>query len=87
VLVLGVTGVAGLMAVQNARLLGADRVIAAGRGPERLARAAGLGAAATATLAGDPGADGAALAAALDGAAPGLILDCGAPRRRPRSPR
>jgi NADPH2:quinone reductase len=44
VLVLGATGTAGLVAVQAARLLGAGRVIAAGRDPERLARAAELGA-------------------------------------------
>ena len=39
VLVLGATGTAGLVAVQAARLLGAGRVIAAGRDPQRLARA------------------------------------------------
>jgi NADPH2:quinone reductase len=44
VLVLGATGTAGLVAVQAARLLGAGRVIAAGRDPERLARAAEVGA-------------------------------------------
>jgi NADPH2:quinone reductase len=44
VLVLGATGTAGLVAVQAARLLGAGRVVAAGRDPERLARAAEVGA-------------------------------------------
>ena len=39
VLVLGATGVVGLVAVQAARLAGAERVVAAGRRPERLARA------------------------------------------------
>src|SRR5262249_29627629 len=40
VLILGATGMAGLLAVQNARLLGADRVLAAGRDRARLAAAA-----------------------------------------------
>jgi NADPH:quinone reductase len=44
VLVLGATGTAGFVAVQAARLLGAGRVVAAGRDPERLARAAEVGA-------------------------------------------
>ena len=43
VLVLGVTGMAGYLAVQHARLLGATRVVGVGRNPERLARAAALG--------------------------------------------
>lgn len=47
VLVLGATGAVGLVAVQAARLLGAGRVIAAGRDPDRLAKAASLGADAT----------------------------------------
>ena len=38
VLVLGATGVVGEIAVQAAKLLGAGRVIAAGRDPQRLAR-------------------------------------------------
>jgi NADPH:quinone reductase len=38
VLVLGATGVVGQIGVQAARILGAGRVIAAGRDPERLAR-------------------------------------------------
>jgi NADPH2:quinone reductase len=44
VLVLGATGVAGLIAVQAAKLLGAGRVVAAGRNPELLERARSLGA-------------------------------------------
>jgi NADPH2:quinone reductase len=44
VLVLGATGTAGLVAVQAARLLGAGRVVAAGRDPGRLARASEVGA-------------------------------------------
>jgi NADPH:quinone reductase-like Zn-dependent oxidoreductase len=50
VLVLGATGTAGRIAVQVARLLGADRVIAAGRDPVRLRRAAELGADACVSL-------------------------------------
>ena len=50
VLVLGATGAAGLVAVQAAKVLGAARVVAAGRHPERLARAAELGADATVRL-------------------------------------
>ena len=47
VLVLGATGSVGLVAVQAAKLLGAARVVAAGRDEERLERAAALGADAT----------------------------------------
>jgi NADPH2:quinone reductase len=50
VLVLGATGTVGLVAVQSAKLLGAGRVVAAGRNPERLKRAAELGADATVSL-------------------------------------
>jgi NADPH:quinone reductase-like Zn-dependent oxidoreductase len=50
VLVLGATGTVGLIAVQAAKLLGAKRVVAAGRNPERLQRAAELGADATVSL-------------------------------------
>jgi NADPH:quinone reductase-like Zn-dependent oxidoreductase len=74
VLVLGVTGMSGFLAAQNARLLGARRVIGAGRSPAGLARAAAAGAQAVA-LTGDRDADAAALAGALDGDAPGLVLD------------
>lgn len=44
VLVQGATGVAGRLAVQVARLLGAGRVIAAGRNHDALAEVTGLGA-------------------------------------------
>ena len=47
VLVLGATGSVGLVAVQAAKLLGASRVVAAGRDAERLEKAAALGADAT----------------------------------------
>jgi NADPH2:quinone reductase len=53
VLVLGGTGTVGLVAVQAAKLLGAARVVAAGRNPERLQRAAELGADATVSLEAD----------------------------------
>ena len=51
VLVLGATGNAGRMAVQVARLLGAGKIVAAGRDPVRLA---GLAAAGTVSLGGEP---------------------------------
>jgi NADPH2:quinone reductase len=44
VLVLGATGTVGIVAVQAARLLGAGRIVAAGRSEEGLARALELGA-------------------------------------------
>ena len=50
VLVLGATGNAGQMAVQLAKLAGADNVIAAGRHPDRLAALPALGATATVLL-------------------------------------
>jgi NADPH:quinone reductase-like Zn-dependent oxidoreductase len=74
VLVLGVTGMAGYLAVQNARLLGATRVVGAGRNPAGLERAAAAGAE-TVALTGDTAADASALAAALDGTAPSVVLD------------
>src|SRR5580692_2959053 len=48
VLVLGGTGMAGLLAVQNARVLGAERVVTAGRSEARLGLAADRGSAAAA---------------------------------------
>jgi NADPH:quinone reductase-like Zn-dependent oxidoreductase len=50
VLVLGATGNAGQMAVQVARHLGADQIVAAGRDVDRLAALLALGATATVTL-------------------------------------
>ena len=50
VLVTGATGAVGLVAVQLAKLLGADWVVAAGRNAERLERALSLGADATVVL-------------------------------------
>jgi NADPH:quinone reductase len=51
VLVTGATGAVGLIAVQLAKLMGAARVVAAGRSPERLERALALGADAAVELA------------------------------------
>jgi NADPH2:quinone reductase len=47
---LGATSTVGLVAVQAAKLLGATHVVAAGRNPKRLERAAELGADATVSL-------------------------------------
>jgi NADPH:quinone reductase-like Zn-dependent oxidoreductase len=74
VLVLGATGMAGSLAAQNARVLGAEHVIGAGRDRERLARLVNAGAKAVA-LSGDRDADAAALANALGDAAPSIVLD------------
>jgi len=74
VLILGVTGMAGFLAAQNARLLGATRVVGAGRSQPGLDRAAAAGAQAVA-ITGDRDADADVLARALDGDAPGLVLD------------
>jgi NADPH:quinone reductase len=53
VLVLGATGAVGLVAVQAARLAGAERVVAAGRRAERLPRTRELGAHVAVELTGD----------------------------------
>jgi NADPH2:quinone reductase len=55
VLVLGATGTVGEVAVQAAKLLGAGRVVAAGRDPKRLERALELGADEAVPLDGDFG--------------------------------
>jgi NADPH:quinone reductase-like Zn-dependent oxidoreductase len=57
VLVLGATGVVGLVAVQAARILGASRIVAAGRDEEALEKARELGAHAVVQLGegSDPG--------------------------------
>ncbi len=75
VLVLGATGAVGRLAVQVARLLGAARVVAAGRDAAALASLVGLGAHATVVL---DGRDAAALAEAFVEAAEGhldVIID------------
>lgn len=50
VIVLGATSTVGLVATQAAKLLGAERIVAVGRNPERLKRAAELGADVTVSL-------------------------------------
>ena len=84
VLVIGATGLSGLIAVASAKLLGAGRVIAAGRNPAALQRCRELGADETVSLAGPAAANPADLAAAYLEAAQGPIdiaLDylCGPP--------
>lgn len=74
VLILGVTGVAGYLAAQNARLLGAARVVGAGRSEPGLSRAAAAGVQAV-RLSADQDENADALAAALGDDVPGLVLD------------
>jgi NADPH2:quinone reductase len=73
VLVLGASGVVGMIAVQAARLLGAGRVVAAARDKERLQRARQLGADATVDLASSDGLVD-AIKQACDGG-PDVIVD------------
>lgn len=73
VLVLGASGAVGSVAVQAAKLLGAGRVVAAGRDATRLERAHELGADAVVDL-GNEGV-GERLAASFDGVAPTLVFD------------
>jgi NADPH2:quinone reductase len=74
VLVLAATGAVGRVAIQTARLLGAKRVVAAGRKPENLARLGDLGADAVINL--DAAGDlRAAFAAACGGNGPTVIFD------------
>jgi NADPH:quinone reductase-like Zn-dependent oxidoreductase len=69
-----VTGLSGFLAAQNALLLGAARVVGAGRSRPGLDRAAAAGAEPVA-LTGDRDTDAEVLAAVLGGDAPGLVLD------------
>jgi NADPH2:quinone reductase len=73
VLVLGATGTAGSVAVQGARVLGAERIVAAGRDPARLERARKLGADATVSLEGEDLAG--RLREACGGDGPTLVVD------------
>jgi NADPH:quinone reductase len=73
VLVLGATGSVGLVAVQAAKLLGAARVVAAGRSERGLERAAELGADATVRLDADELV--AAFADAFGGEGPSYVFD------------
>jgi NADPH2:quinone reductase len=74
VLVLGATGTLGHVAVQAARILGASRVVGAGRRPEGLERARAAGADAVVTL-GEPADLPERLRAAFDGEGPTLVVD------------
>jgi NADPH:quinone reductase len=73
VLVLGATGTVGLVALQGARILGAGRVVAAGRRPEALERARRLGADAVVSL--DQADLETALRDACGGDGPSLVVD------------
>jgi NADPH:quinone reductase-like Zn-dependent oxidoreductase len=73
VLVLGATGTVGLVAVQAAKLLGAGRVVGAGRSPEALQRAAEAGADATVRL--EEGDLAGRLRQACGGDGPELVVD------------
>jgi NADPH:quinone reductase len=73
VLVLGATGTVGLVALQGARLLGAGRVVAAGRRPEALERARRLGADAVVSLEEDNLAD--AFRESCGGDGPSYVVD------------
>jgi NADPH:quinone reductase len=72
-LVLGATGVVGLVAVQAARILGASRIVAAGRDPDALAAAEAVGAHAVVALGGASAADTSALAEQFREAAGGPL--------------
>ncbi|NNN29151.1 zinc-binding alcohol dehydrogenase family protein [Streptomyces sp. S3(2020)] len=74
VMILGVTGAAGGLAVQNAGALGVRRVIGVGRGADSLKRVAGLGAE-TVEIIGDKEVDATAIGTALGTEAPDLVLD------------
>jgi NADPH2:quinone reductase len=74
VLVLGATGTLGHVAVQAARILGASRVVGAGRRPEGLERARAAGADAVVTL-GEPGDLPERLRVAFGGEGPTLVVD------------
>jgi NADPH:quinone reductase-like Zn-dependent oxidoreductase len=82
VLVLGATGNAGTMAVHIARLLGAERVVGAGRDLARLNALRGAGAHDVVQLTDDPEATSHALAAAA--ADVDIVIDClwGQPAQR-----
>jgi NADPH:quinone reductase len=73
VLVLGATGTVGLVALQAARVLGAGRVVAAGRRPEALERARRVGADAVVSL--EEADLETALREACGGDGPSLVID------------
>jgi len=75
VLILGATGIAGQLAVQIAKRLGARRVVAAGRNPHALEEAKTLGADATISLELEHDALIAAFRSEIDGAGVDIVLD------------
>jgi D-arabinose 1-dehydrogenase-like Zn-dependent alcohol dehydrogenase len=74
VLILGVTGMAGFLAVQNALALGSTRVIGIGRNPQALASSAQIGAE-TVRLTGDQVVDVEVIRQVLGTEAPQVVLD------------
>ena len=74
VVVVGATGASGLLAVQNAKRLGAEHVVALGRNEAALEQAAGYGARPV-RLGADKEATATSVATALDGREPSLVLD------------
>jgi len=74
VLILGVTGMAGFLAVQNAFALGAERIVGVGRSEIGLRQAAAKRAE-TVALTGDRQSDASVIAKALGKNAPTLVLD------------
>jgi NADPH:quinone reductase-like Zn-dependent oxidoreductase len=75
VLILGATGVAGQLAIQVAKRLGARRVVAAGRNPQALEKLKSLGADAVIPLDQDPTALVSAFRAELAEAGVDIVLD------------
>ena len=75
VLILGATGVAGQLAVQVAKRLGARRVVAAGRNPQALQTLAALGADAVISLDQEQGALVSAFRDEIAGAGVDVVLD------------
>jgi NADPH:quinone reductase-like Zn-dependent oxidoreductase len=75
VLILGATGVAGQLAVQIAKRLGARRVVAAGRNPQALERLRALGADAVISLDQEPAALVSAFRSELAEAGVDVVLD------------
>jgi NADPH:quinone reductase-like Zn-dependent oxidoreductase len=74
ILILGVTGMAGLLVAQNARILGATRVVGVGRNEQSLPDAVKAGTT-TVALSGDRERDGTAILQALEGSSPDIVLD------------
>lgn len=75
VLILGATGVAGQLAVQNAKRLGARRVVAVGRNPKALSKLGDLGADAVISLEQEHDALVAAFRSEVAGGSADVVLD------------